>query len=483
LRYALLASRVEIEAARRGTATATRLYRDEEGRQRLSALAPLPAAPGRPAAFVGVDATPEFFTSLGALRRQMALLAAAGLLTAGAAGLVLIRQVSRRLDRLRDVVSRVARGDLAGRVGFAGRDEIDALGQDLDGMVISLVAARDYYEAVLASADVGLLATDRRGSILGANPRALALLAPDARTIAGESVTELLRDEEAVARLVAAVLAGDANRLASECALRGGPLAGGRLVAATASRLEQAGDWSGVILSVSDVTDLRALELKVRRNERLAGLGSMAAGLLHEVRNPLSSMTLYLDLLKTFTREGEGQEILERAGAEASRLDHFLQDFQIFAGLRPLRLQWIDVARVVEAALDGLVPGGSPRIVRKLEVSAAIHADAGLLAHAIRNLVVNGLQASAPEGLVTIEAEEDGGMVLITVSDDGPGVPEGGRERIFDPLFTTKSSGSGLGLTIVQRVAEAHGATVELRDRPEGGAVFVLRWPREAAGE
>jgi signal transduction histidine kinase len=160
-----------------------------------------------------------------------------------------------------------------------------------------------------------------------------------------------------------------------------------------------------------------------------------------------------------------------------------LQDFQIFAGLRPLRLQWIDVARVVEAALDGLVPGGSPRIVRKLEVSAAIHADAGLLAHAIRNLVVNGLQASAPEGLVTIEAEEDGGMVLITVSDDGPGVPEGGRERIFDPLFTTKSSGSGLGLTIVQRVAEAHGATVELRDRPEGGAVFVLRWPREAAGE
>jgi signal transduction histidine kinase/HAMP domain-containing protein len=480
MRYALLANRVEIEAARHGTAMPTRLYRDEEGRQRLSALAPLPAAPGRPVAFVGVDANPEFFTSLGALRRQMALLAAAGLLTAGAAGLVLIRQVSRRLNRLRDVVSRVARGDLAGRVGFAGRDEIDALGQDLDGMVISLVAARDYYEAVLASADVGLLATDRRGKILGANPRALALLAPGTQTLAGQSVTELLRDEEAVAGLVAAVLAGEAAPLASECALAGGPLAGGRLVAATASRLEQGGEWSGVILAVSDVTDLRALESKVRRHERLAGLGSMAAGLLHEVRNPLSSMTLYLDLLKTFTLEGEGQEILERATAEASRLDRFLKDFQIFAGLRPLRLQWIDVPTVVESAMDGLVAEELARVVRTPGVRAAVHADPGLLAHAIRNLVVNGLQAAAPEGLVTVKAEQEGGMVLITVSDDGPGIAEEKRERIFDPLFTTKSSGSGLGLTIVQRVAEAHGATVEVRNRPEGGAVFVLRFARAA---
>jgi two-component system sensor histidine kinase HydH len=349
-------------------------------------------------------------------------------------------------------------------------------------MVISLVAARDYYEAVLASADVGLLATDRRGNILGANPRARALLTPGERMIAGASVMDVLRTEEAVADLVGAVLAGEASLLASECALRGGPLAGGRLVAATASRLEQAGEWSGVILSVSDITDLRALELKIRRNERLAGLGSMAAGLLHEVRTPLSSMTLYLDLLKTVTPAGEGQDILERATAEASRLDRFLKDFQIFAGLRPLRLQRIEVPTAVESAMDGLVPEERSRVIRTSGERAAVEADPGLLAHAIRNLIVNGLQAAAPEGVVMIEAEDDGGMVVITVSDDGPGIPEGERERIFDPLFTTKSSGSGLGLTIVQRVAEAHGATVEVRNRAHGGAAFVLRWPRAGAG-
>ena len=483
LRYALLANRVEIEAARRGQATATRLYRDEEGRQRLSALTPLPSPSGKIGAFVGVDATPAFFTSLESLRRQMALLGVAGFLTVGAAGLVLVRQVSRRLDRLRVVVSRVARGDFGSRVGFAGRDEIGALGEDLDGMVGSLVAARDYYEAVLASADVGLLATDRQGRILGANPRALAFLAPGASSVAGRPLTELLRGEERVDNLVAGVLGGEAPRLAAELPLRGGPLAGGRVVAATASRLEQAGEWSGVILSLSDVSDLRALERRVRRNERLAGLGSMAAGLLHEVRNPLSSMTLYLDLLKTLVPGGEGQEILERATTEGSRLDRFLQDFQIFAGLRPLRQQWISLGNVVGTVIEGLAPAERARITSTVAEGAVLQADPGLLAHAIKNLVVNGLEAGAPDGAVTVEALREEGTLLLTVCDEGPGIPVEGRERIFDPLFTTKASGSGLGLTIVQRVAEAHDATVEVRNRAEGGACFVLRWPKEPAGD
>ena len=481
LRYALLANRLEIEAVRRGQATATRLYRDDDGRQRLSALAPLPSATGRVAAFVGVDATPEFFSSLDSLRRQMALLGAAGLFTVGAAGFVLVRQVSRRLNRLRDVVSRVSRGDFAGRVGFAGRDEIGALGQDLDGMVGSLVAARDYYEAVLASADVGLLATDRHGRILGANARAVALLSPGAATVVGRPLTELLRGEERVDNLVAAVLGGHAPRLASELALRGGPSAGGRLVAATSSRLEQAGEWTGAILCLSDVSDLRALERRVSRNERLAGLGSMAAGLLHEVRNPLSSMTLYLDLLKALIPGAEGQDILERATAEASRLDHFLQDFQIFAGLRPLRQDWISLGNLVDAAIEGLVPDARVRITSAVGEGVVVHADPGLLAHAIRNLVANGLEAGAPDGGVIVEARREEGALLFTVCDDGPGIPEESRERIFDPLYTTKAAGSGLGLTIVQRVAEAHGATVEVTNRSEGGACFALRWPPESA--
>src|SRR5262249_43180437 len=129
---------------------------------------------------------------------------------------------------------------------------------------------------------------------------------------------------------------------------------GGRIVGVMGSRLLQAGEWTGMILSISDVTDLRAMERRLRRNEQLAGLGSMAAGLLHEVGNPLASMTIYLDLVRPMVPAGEGQDLVDRAIHEAARLDRFLHDFQIFAGLRPLRRDWVDLRAVVEDGTEGL---------------------------------------------------------------------------------------------------------------------------------
>ncbi len=481
IRYALLANRVEVDAAKSGTATPTRIYQDEEGRLRLSALAPL-RADGRVVALVGVDATPEFFASLNALRRQMVILGVAGLLTAGAAGLLLVRQVSRRLRRLRNVVSRVSRGDFAERVGPTGRDEIGALGQDLDSMVIALVASREYYESVLGSADVGLLAADRLAQVIGANRRAAEILALGAGELVGRSLGEALVREPRLLEFVETLLRGEAGPLAAEVPLQGGLASGGRLVAAVGSRLRQGGAWTGVILSLSDITGLRALERKVQRNERLAGLGTMAAGLLHEVRNPLASMTMYLDLLRPLSAAGEGQEILDRALAEAIRLDRFLQDFQIVAGLRPMRRESVDIREVMNDAADGLTPPPGVRIVRDLGETTILQVDRWLLAHAVRNLVVNALDAVGQGGLVVMELEREGLDVVLRVTDDGPGVSDDSIDQIFDPLFTTKPGGTGLGLTIVQRVAEAHGASLEVRNAPGGGASFSIRWPAEAAG-
>lgn len=482
IRYALLANRAEVEAAKAGKATPTRIYQDEEGRLRLSALAPLRSMDGRVVALAGVDATPEFFASLGALRRQMVILGLAGLLTAAAGGGLLVRQVARRLRRLRNVVSRVSRGDFAETVGLAGGDEIGALGQDLDSMVAALVASREYYESVLGSVDVGLLGADRQGQVIGANPRAAQILTLGAGELVGRRLGEVLVGEPRLLQFVGALLRGEAGPLAEEVSLRGGPASGGKLVAVAGSRLHQGGVWTGIILSLSDITGLRALEKKVQRNERLAGLGSMAAGLLHEIRNPLASITMYLDLLRPLCAAGEGQEILDRAMAEATRLDRFLQDFQIFGGLRPMRRELVDVREVVNQATEGLSPPSGVRIVRDLGEATVLSVDRWLVAHAVRNLVVNALDAVGQSGLVTIELQREGPEVVLRVTDDGPGVSDERIEQIFDPFFTTKSAGTGLGLTIVQRVAEAHGASLEVRNVPGGGARFSMRWPAEAAG-
>jgi two-component system, NtrC family, sensor histidine kinase AtoS len=479
IRYALLANRAEVDAARAGQPTATPIYQDEEGRLRLSALAPLRGTDGRVVALAGVDATPEFFASLRSLRRQMALLGLVSVLAAGVGGLLLVRQVSRRLTRLRETISHVSRGDFGRRVGLTTPDEIGALGRDLDGMILSLVETRDYYESVLRSADVGLLSTDREGRVIGANPRAAQLLSEDGPSLAGRPLAEVLAREPRLLAMATDLLRGGPGPTALEVPLQGGPSSGGRLVAAVATQLQQVGEWTGLILSLSDVTDLRMLERRMRRNERLAGLGSMAAGLLHELRNPLASMTIYLDLLRPLAAAGEGQEILDRAIVEAARLDRFLQDFQVFAGLRPLRREWVQAAEMLDEATAGLAPQAGVRLERLLEDGVVLHVDRGLMAHAVRNLIVNALEAAAPEGRVKVELRREARSVVLHVADDGPGVPEHQMERIFDPLFTTKPAGTGLGLTIVERVAEAHGALLEVRNTMPGGARFSIRWPAE----
>jgi two-component system, NtrC family, sensor histidine kinase AtoS len=481
VRYALLANRAEVAAARGGRPTATPIYQDEEGRLRLSALAPLRAGNGRVVALAGVDATPEFFASLRSLRRQMTLLGLVSIVAAGAGGLLLVRQVSRRLARLRETISHVSRGDFGRRVGPTPPDEIGALGRDLDGMILSLVETRDYYESVIGSADVGLLSADREGRLIGANRRAAQLLSEEASSLEGRPLAEVLGRAPKLLALATDLLQGGQGPTALEVPLQGGPSSGGRLVAAVATRLEQVGEWAGVIISLSDVTDLRMLERRMRRNERLAGLGSMAAGLLHELRNPLASMTIYLDLLRPLAATGEGQELLDRAIVETARLDRFLQDFQVFAGLRPLRREWVEAVGMIDEATQGLAPPAGVRLELRLDEAIVLHVDRGLMAHAVRNLIVNALEAVAPRGRVLVELLREPESVVLHVADDGPGVPEGQLEQIFDPLFTTKPAGTGLGLTIVERVAEAHGAALEVRNTPPAGARFSIRWPGEDA--
>jgi PAS domain S-box-containing protein len=480
-RYALLANRPEVGRALQGQASPTPLYVDEERQLRLSAIAPV-RVEGKPiVALIGVDATPDFFDSLGQLFRLMMTLGLATVLTVAGAGLILTRQVSRRLWRVRTAISSVTRGDFTARAGFVGRDQIGALGRDLDTMIGSVVSAHEYYESVLASVDVALVTTDTQGEIVGANATAGRMLAPDGRLI-GRPVLEILQTESALSDVMQQALNGCPTTLVQEVPLGGGLLAGGRVAAAVVSPLRQAGEWTGVALSLSDITELRLLEQRARTNERLAALGSMAAGLLHEIRSPLASIVMYLDLLPSHVESSEGNEILGHATATAERLNHFLQDFQIFAGLRPLRREWMDAAEIVDMAIDRVLWPPTVSVTRRYSDRAVVYADRRLFEHAMRNLLQNALEALPPAGgTITIAISEPSDQVIVSVQDNGSGIPLDQVDRIFDPMFTSKSAGTGLGLTIVQRVVEAHGGSIEVATQPGSGATFRTSWP--ASGE
>jgi signal transduction histidine kinase len=478
-RNALLANRAEVAAAAAGQAKATRLYRDDGGQLRLSAFAAV-ARSGTPATvLVGVDASPVFFDSLAALRRQMLLLGACSLALVGGAGFVVMRQVGARLQSLRRAVTRAASGDLAASSGVAGADEIGALGQDLDGMIAAMVAARDEYAAVLASLDVGVVTCDDRGVITLANLSARRLLAVPGE-IVGCAVEVVLAHEDALRDFALAAL-GAPQPASAELPLRGGLAAGGSVVAVGASPLRGTGVHPGFVLSLLDVTLLRDIERRARTNERLAALGGMAGGLLHEIRTPLASMTVYLDLLRAPLQDtGEPRELLSAALLESERLARFLEDFQVYAGLRPLRRERVELRAVVEASIHALRPPANVRVRAEIAEGLTLSVDRSLLEHGLRNLLQNAVDAlGARPGTIDVSGAGEDGHVRLRIADNGPGIAPEALARILDPMFTTKPAGIGLGLSIVQRVVERHGGTISVYSPPGGGATFVLRLPTE----
>ena len=475
--YPLLAQRRQTAQAWAGVATPTPIYLNEEGQLRLTALVPVKAPDDSVAALLGVDAAPEFFSALSELRREMAILGVASLGVAGLGGLFLIRGAARRLDRVRDTVSRASRGDFAAPSDSRQTDQIGALERDLDGLLESIVARVDYYESLMASIDIGLIAADLTGQVVGANATAVKWLGGD-RPLAGRSLLDAVSIDAELAAFASEALAQPGGGLTREVSVRGGEAAG-RTLAVVASPLVQTGRRTGTTLSLSDVTTLRTLERQARAQERLAALGTMAAGLLHEVRTPLSSIMMHLDLLRASVTDQEGLEVLDQALGSAERLSRFLVDFQIVAGLRPLRRDWVDFGEAIDTVLDAAEIPKTIHVRHSYDGPVVVLADRDLLEHAVRNLVLNAVEAiGAVEGTIVIDIRRSDGDIVLTVSDTGSGVRSEQLDQVFDPLFTTKPTGTGLGLTIVTRVVVAHGGSILVANGPTGGAIFTVRWPQ-----
>jgi len=478
-RYSVLANRAEVERAFAGQPTPTRLYLDDAGQWRLSAFAPV-RRNGGVAAVVGIDASPEYFASLQQLQRQMLWFGALSLVVAALVGSFFLRNVSRRLDRLRQSISQVARGDFDVSIERGGGDEIDALGRDLDGLVASLLRRRDYYESVLGGLSVGLLTVDTEGMITGANHAAHAITGISA--LVGRPAEDALVKQPALVAFVQRCRASHAPD-SSEITLHVDENEPARQIAVVCSPILQAETPVGSTVWLSDVTQMRTLERRARTNERLAALGSMAAGLLHEIRNPLASLVTYLELARGAAHripneeaERELHDVLERAQVQGERLAHFLQDFQIVAGLRPLRLERVEVAALVARVLDSVDRPPNIEIDGAIDPTTAVRADRRLLEHALRNLVQNAFEAlQTSGGRIAVVVTARDGHVRVDVRDNGPGIAPHLVDRVFDPMMTTKPGGTGLGLTIVHRIIEAHQGTIDVTSA--GGTIFHIVLP------
>ncbi len=244
------------------------------------------------------------------------------------------------------------------------------------------------------------------------------------------------------------------------------------------------GPEPGEILLLTDVTETRRLQETAERQSRLSCMGEMTARLAHQIRTPLASALLYVSQIEQgATEPALTRRFAGRAIAKLRELEQMINDMVVFAGGGRGTAERFPVARlledVAEAAAPDLpgAPGDAAVAVVMAEPGLTMSGNRPALAGALTNLVQNALQMAGDTARVELgAARTDAGEIWLTVTDNGPGVDEGLRERIFEPFFTTRRQGTGLGLAVVRSVAGAHGGSVSVESHGDG-ATFLLRLP------
>jgi two-component system sensor histidine kinase HydH len=339
-------------------------------------------------------------------------------------------------------------------------------------------------QEVVTSLPVGLMVVDRFGAVAFMNAAAEEISGLDASMVRGQPSAEVLPDlmEAVNAALDAGGTLQEDERL---CRFQGGrnvPLS-----ISASSIVHEDGSTVGRVVILRDLREVKRLEKELRQKEKLAAIGDMAAGVAHEIRNPLSS----IKGIATYFRSlfDETHDAREAAGVmidEVDRLNRAVTELLTIAAPTRLVTARHDVGELVERAVR-LVEAEAEALGVAITVEMPndhimAEIDADRLTQSLLNLFLNALQAMQEEGGgLTVTLDEKAGMVHLAVSDSGCGMEAATLKSIFDPYYTTKAEGTGLGLAIVHKIVEAHGGTIDVASRPGEGARFDICLPEGGA--
>jgi len=438
------------------------------------------------------------------------LLALLVLLAAVWVGLVLARRVTRPVAALAASVRRVGAGDFTTRVEVEGADEIATLGRAFNAMTEELRDSREKLvstnselrsayatidedrfriQTILAHLDVGVLAfgpesAERPGGarLGGLNEAATRMLRTRAAP-AGTPLAELLAEEwrAPLRDFLDGAFRGSGPReatLSLSPPLAREPLVLEAHVTGVAGAARARTAW---VVTLEDTTALV-------RAERAAAWEEAARRMAHEIKNPLTPVRLAAERIRRKARGSKGcdpelakvvEEGADTIVQEVRTLAALVDAFHRFARLPETRLGECDLASVV-AQVVNLYDGTKPGVAISSEVPAGldpVRGDGEQIKRAIVNLVDNAVAATPSGGTVSVRAAVEDGLARVVVTDDGPGIPPEERDLVFEPTFSTKANGFGLGLSITSRIAAEHRGRVVLEENAPRGCRFVLEWP------
>jgi two-component system phosphate regulon sensor histidine kinase PhoR len=434
------------------------------------------------AALAAAAGTLRLLEGTGSAALAIALAVLAGLAAGVAVGGLAAATAARRLAELQETTSAYARGDYSRRLSSSADDLADVLRpldgafQALSGRLSALTRDRARMEAILSGMAEGVLVMDDQGIVQLANEAARrALRVPDDPT--GRRYVELVRHPDIEAQISRA-LRGEPTD-AQELTIAQDPA---QTIMAQATRVSGEGSH-GVVLVLHDITPLRRAD-RIRRD--------FVANVSHELRTPLTAIRGYVEaLLDLVPPDAETRRFLEIIARHSSRMENLVKDLlrltRLEAGQEPLDR----VACAPAHLFDGVVHELEPLIARRRQQvvidvaadAASLTGDPAKLHDVLRNLVENAANY-APEGTtITLSARRDGTHVALVIEDEGPGIPEADRQRVFERFYrvdkarSRETGGTGLGLSIVKHLIGLHGGDVSVENRFPGGARFVVRIP------
>lgn len=352
--------------------------------------------------------------------------------------------------------------------------------QGLKGSQTRLDRIQAFTDILISSLPVGLIATDSNGNIRLCNQFAEKIIGLREQDIIGKSPANILPDD--LRNVLMEVGESGDMYVNKEIQLVDHHNKKLSLILAGMTVVDHKGRFAGNMLLIQDHSHLKALEDEVRRNEKLAALGKMAAGVAHELRNPLSSIKGLALLLKSkFQEKSREQKNADILVQEVERLNRSIGELLDYARPHKLNRETLDISIIVNKAIS-LIRMDADVIKVKIMVDIGegqliVNGDQDKLTQVFLNLLLNSTQAMPEGGELKVQTRKAEDKVVCTIEDTGCGLGQEFTSRVFDPYFTTKSDGTGLGLAMSSKIIEEHGGNIEFQSKAGIGTIVTVKLP------
>ncbi len=402
---------------------------------------------------------------------------------------------AKPIAQIQNGINQIATGDFTPPFTEGGKNEFARVTQafnqmcrDLQRRDYELERLANFNSLILTNIPSGVLTVDHSLLVTSVNPKAQELLNLHNIDVVGQSLETLKIDSQLKDAIYDGIyhkrfLFADRITIQTDEQII--------LSVTTASLLTKAKKEVGVMLIMRDITPLVLMEEKVERSSRLAALGEMAAGVAHQIKNPLTVLRVSMEMLQedyqVTDNQSEYDQLIQFIIDEIDSLDLTVLNFLDFARPKGKELQLISTTSILEYCIKHVPWEKYPQInfERYFDTQLPkIRGDRNLLIQAITNIIINALQAfdsmdedlkEEHESRVFLKADDEDEYVVIRIGDNGQGMDAEAKNKIFNPFFSTKNGGNGLGLSIVHRIIEDHGGTIEVESTPGVGTLFTVK--------